>query len=239
MTNLKNNIIEKIKAGQVAMKPRWHFVLQTAIWVAALLLVSMIAIYLLSFVFFVLHQSGLWLTPGFGWAGLMFFVVSSPWLLILLVGFFLLLLYLLVTHFSFSYRKPLVYSLLGTVLFVIGVSSFIQYTMMHERMQGFSERHQLPGLAPLYRGIEDRRPEGMMVGVITRMTENGFEIDTQRGESVSVIITNKTKQPKNKEYTEGEQVMVVGKKIGNEVTAVGIRLYDNSKPFPPSLRMNR
>lgn len=230
MTELKNNIIEKIKAGQVAMKPRWHFVLQTALWIAALLLVSMIAVYLLSFVFFILHQSGLWLAPSFGWSGLVFFVISSPWVLILLVGFFLLLLYLLVTHFSFSYRKPLVYSLLGAVLFVIGVSSFIQYMMIHERMQGYSERHQLPGLAPLYRGVEDRRPEGMMVGTIVQLTEKGFEISNQNGELVSIIITDKTKLQKNSRYAIGDPVMVFGKKIDNKIEAFGIRRHDGSRP---------
>lgn len=231
MTDLKNNIIEKIKAGQVAMKPRWYFVLQTGLWVVALLLVAMIAVYLLSFVFFILHQSGLWLTPSFGWRGLMFFVVSSPGILISLAGFFFLLLYLLVTHFSFSYQKPLVYSLLGTVIFVIGVSSFIQYMMIHERIQSFSERHHLPVFTPLYKGIENMPPEGIAVGIITRFTDTGFEIYEQRGGLVSVIVTSKTKQPKNNKYKVGDQIIVFGKKTNGELEALGIRQSGSMRFF--------
>lgn len=230
MTDLKNNIIEKIRAGQVAMKPRWHFMLETAMWVAALLVVAMIAVYLLSFVFFVLYQSGVWVAPIFGWSGLLFFVVSSPWLLITLVAFFLLLLYLLVTHFSFSYQKPLVYSLLGTVLFVIGVSSFIQYLMIHELMQEFSQRHQLPGFAPLYKGAMEGRPEGMLVGTIIEMTQTGFVLKTDKDEMVDIVVSKKTRQPINIQYEVGSQVTVFGKKQDDMLEAFGVRLQDQPRP---------
>ncbi|MFN3188420.1 MAG: hypothetical protein ACK42D_02660 [Candidatus Paceibacteria bacterium] len=239
MTNLKYKIIEKIKAGQVAMKPKWYFVLQTFLWVASLLLVAMIAVYLLSFVFFVLYRSGLWYAPSFGWSGLVFFVVSWPWLLIILVGFFLLLLYLLVTHFAFSYKKPLVYSLLGVVLFVIGISSFIQYTMIHDRIHSFSVRHQLPGFSPLYRDIQERRPEGMVVGAVTQITENGFIMSTERNGLETVLITNRTKH-RNDKYTIGDRVIVFGKKSGVGIEAFGIRLHDESIPsfLPPRPNQN-
>ncbi|MEZ4200317.1 MAG: hypothetical protein R3B69_01825 [Candidatus Paceibacterota bacterium] len=164
MNTIKENLIKKIQAGEITMVPRWQFVLRATLGVLGVLIVAVLAVYFLSFVLFTLNQSGLLFAPMFGWSGVMLFVMASPWFIILLTGLFLVVLYILVSQYAFSYRQPLVYSLVGVVLVVVAVASLIHQSNMHERMRGFMERHEVPGMSPLYRGSLDERPEGVVAG---------------------------------------------------------------------------
>lgn len=230
MNDIKDKLLEKIKAGEVNMVPRWHFVLRTIMWSAGAVIVAIVAIYLLSFVLFALHRTGVLFAPLYGWHGLMLFVVSSPWFLILLVGVFLVALYFLVTHFSFSYKRPLVYSMVGVVLLVIATASLIHQTPMHERMERFVDQRGVPGLAPMYRGVGEKRPDGMMTGEIITIFETHVTIETDKEEEVSVVLTPETKLPRGGALEVGQEVFIFGERENGEIKAFGIRPAD-----PPRL----
>lgn len=227
MSTFKDTIIDKIKSGEVAMKPKWYFVLRAFLFLCSMLFVALISVYLLTFIVFALHKTGVWFTPSFGMRGLMFLVVSSPWVLILVLFMFLGLLYVLVTHYSFSYRKPLVYSMIGSVLFVIAISSFVAQTSIHDRVQTFVEAHQVPGFTTLYDAVGKERPAGIAVGTISELVENGFVLQVD-GELVTIKIGLLTRQPTGKEYSIGDKVMVLGKKTDTTMQAFGIRHLDNT-----------
>lgn len=234
MNNFKDNIIKKIKAEDIAMRPRWHFVLHTFLLISGGILATLIAVYLLSFVMFTLHQSGLLFAPQFGWHGFVVLVVSSPWILIAILGVFLLLLYVLVSRYSFSYQKPFVYSIVGVVLVVIAVSSLIQYYGVHERVQSFADRHNVPGLRPLYNDPSNRRPAGMERGAIESFTETGFVLTTDRGQILDIILNEQTKLPPAFDFEVGMTVLVFGDKTGNSINAFGVRPIKGNwtKPAP-------
>lgn len=215
------------------MVPRWQFVLKAVLFGVSVLIVALIAVYLLSFVLFVLHETGIWFAPGFGLPGIFFFVIASPWMLISLVGIFLLILYFLVAHYSFSYRKPLVYSLIGVVLFVIAVSSLIQYTTVHKRINAFVERHEIPGLAPLYRGLTKERPGSMVVGTVEAIDKTEIKVVTERAGVVEVELSSRTKLPPNKSIEIGDEVMVFGNFQGDDLIAFGVRHVSDGLPPPP------
>ena len=223
MNNITENIIKKIKAGELSMQPRWHFVLRTALMLFGVFLIALAAVYLFSFVLFILHKSGLWLAPQFGVRGVMLLVVGSPWLILSLLGMFLLVLYVLVSHYSFSYRKPLVYSMIGVVLFVIVVSSVIQYFGVHERMQTFVEQRGVPGLSSLYRGQGERRPDGVVVGTIIEIADDTFILTTDRDEQITVRLTGRTKVQPTLRLQVGSEVLVFGDRNGTTVEAFGLK----------------
>ncbi len=224
MNTFKETILEKINNGEIDMKPRWHFILRAALFMLGVVIVAFVAIYLFSFILFSLHQNGLFFAPIFGLRGLIFFVVSSPWILILLVLVFLVLLYVLVNRYSFSYRKPLVYSMVGVVLFVLVVSCAIQKALVHERVRAFALRHDVPLFVPIYRDATSGRPRGMEVGTITEIHGDGFVILTDRNEFINVQIGPRTKQPPTYTYLPREEVMVFGKRQGNMIEAFGIKI---------------
>ena len=225
MNEIKDRLIEKIKSGDIQMVPRWQIILKASLWVAGAFLVAVITIYLFSFIVFALHKSGVLFAPLYGWSGFMMFIVSSPWILILILGVFLFLLYILVSHFSLSYKKPLVYTIVGVVLFVIGVSSLLQQVSIHERMHPFIERHNVPGLAPMYRQALDRKPDGVVSGSLEGFGEGFVTIETSEGEIVRISTTTRTKIPR-RGLLLGEEVVVLGEITDNGLEAFGIRPFE-------------
>lgn len=238
MNNITNNILDKIKTGEVTMRPRWHFVLKAFLLISGILLAALIAIYLLSFVLFTLHKSGVLFAPQFGWHGVMLFVIASPWMLIGILGIFLLVLYLLVSKYSFSYQKPLVYSIVGVVLFVIAVASMIQYYGIHDRVQAFSDRSNLPGLRQLYADPADRRPAGVARGTINTLTEVGFTLETDRAEILHITVTTQTKRPRLRGLQTGDQVIVFGERVDSSITAFGVKSVQGRQFGIPSRNNN-
>lgn len=231
MNDLKETIIRKIQEGHVHMQPRWHFVLRTTLIVVGTVIVALGVVYLFSFVLFVLHRNGLLFAPGLGVRGLVFFVASSPWLLIVLVGAFLVTLYLLVKHYAFSYRRPLVYSILAIALFAIGGASILHAFSMHERIGAFAQQHNVPGMGPLYKKMTERRPDGVTHGVVMELHPSGFRLETEDGEDVDVRVTNRTKTPRGLGYDVDDTVLVFGDRDGDTITAFGVRPVSGDSAF--------
>ncbi len=225
MSNIQETVLEKISTGKVAMQPRWYFLLKGALLLSGLIIAALVAIYFLSFVFFALHKTGLSLAPSLGMPGILFFIVSSPWILIAVVLVFLGILYLLVTSYAFSYKQPLVYSLLGVVLLVIAIASLIQQTTMHERMQRFAEDTRMPAVLPLYQSFSDERPKGIRVGHVEAITASSFVLKTVKEDTFTVHTSSRTKMPETA-LIVGDAVIVFGKEFENSIDAFGVRKVD-------------
>ncbi len=224
MNNLQQNILNKIKNGELDMKPKWHFVLKAGLLLSGVVVATLLVVYLLSLAFFFMHQSGIIFAPEFGMRGIGLFLVSSPWLLIGMSIVFLTLLYFLVTQYSFSYHRPLLYSMIGVVVIALIGSGFVQQTTMHQRMGEFVGRHEVPVFSPLYREALNQRPEGVVVGVITEVNDNGFVIDSERDGTVGVSVTNDTRMKPGTKLIVGEVVMVFGDRQKDTIDAFGVRL---------------
>lgn len=241
MNNLQDAILKKIEAGEVAMRPRWRFLLETSLWIIGVFLVLMATVYLGSFVLFVLRQSGVLFVPQFGWSGFIFFLLAAPWLLMCFTMIFATVLYVLVTHFAFSYRHPLVYSLLGVVGVVAVVSLALHILALHDRIEKISERYEMPIMSPWYRTNMPNRPEGLAVGSVLEETEDGFILLTEKGETVIVRLTPRTKllMPRER-LLEVEELFVVGR-YDKERTleAFGVREAGDDLPHRPVPRASR
>ncbi len=231
MTELKNDILEQIETGTVAMRPRWHFVLQTALYTTGVILTVLVSVYLVSFIFFILAKTGLGFAPLFGLGGIMFFIVTSPWLLIITTGIFLMLVALAVKHYAFSYRHPLIYSLLGVVGFVLITSGLIHQTALHDRIEALGERNNLPGLAPLYRDATDTRPREITPGTVVAIDEASLTIKTPEAELYTVVVSPKTRGVDITTLTPGTNVIIFGERSTSTIAAKGVRVM--KRDFPP------
>lgn len=223
MNNLKQNILKKIKTGELNMKPHWHFVLKGLLMVVGIIIVALCVVYLLSFILFTLKQTGVGFAPLYGFRGLSMFVLSSPWLLIVFAAAFLALLYILVSKYSFSYQQPLIYSMVGIVLLVLVGSFAINQTSAHRNLQQFAEHNNVPGLAPLYRGITNDRPENITPGIITELNTAGFVMQTDRSNQFTVLVSERTKSRRGATYDVGDVVFVFGEESDETIKAIGIR----------------
>ncbi|MCA9365656.1 hypothetical protein KC723_02075 [Candidatus Kaiserbacteria bacterium] len=240
MNNIQEKILNKIQSGEVYMKPKWHFVLRTGLLLCGVVIVLLLAVYFLSFAIFFMHQNGIWLASDFGFRGVSFFVMSSPWLIISTSLAFIILLYVLVHKYSFSYKRPLVYSMLLIVVVAVIGSLLMNKTFMHQRLGNIIEGHQVPMLSPMYRGAMQERPEGVLVGTVVELLKEGFVIKSEKDEFIVVTVTEKTKLPPDIKIQSGDTLIVFGDRKGDYLTAFGVKTFDKEKlrPFKNNGKQN-
>lgn len=225
--SIKDEVLERIKSGQAKMRPRWHFVLKTALLVAGVVGFTLALLYLASFIIFILRLSGVWFAPAFGLRGIGIFLVSLPWLLIAAVLIFALILEVLVKHYSFAYRKPLLYSLAGIVLLVVLSSFAFGRLGIHQGIWRYSREKPLPVAGPLYRGWGMPNLSGVHAGMIDEMVEEGFRLINLRDEELKVIVSPQTRFPYGFDLEAGDNVMILGKRNDHEIEAFGVRRIDD------------
>lgn len=222
-SSLREVVLEKIKRGEVTMRPKWQFMLKGALVVLGVMLLTLTLLYLVSFVFFALRQTGVWFAPSFGWRGMRAFFIGIPWLLVLLSLVFITVLEILVKRYAFAYRKPLLYSVLGIVLLVFIGGFVVAKTTFHRGMYRRMEGRGLPIAGPLYRAYGVPHFKQIHPGVISSTTDQGFILANQRGESITIIVTPATRLPLGFDFIEGDQVVVFGLRDDDYVQALGVR----------------
>lgn len=223
MSDFKKDILKKIKDGEIDMKPRWHFVLRSLLLILGIVTFVLLGIYILSFVFFFMQQSGVGFMPLYGFHGIIMFVVNSPWLLIVFAGSALVILQLLVHKYSFSYRQPMVYTVIGVIVLVLLGSYAIEKTLLHQRLQGFVEQNKIPVFGSLYRGIDDHRPKNIVIGTIEEINEGDLTIESEKDGMVQVFILDETSRHPGVLFEIGNNILVFGKREGSVIEAIGIR----------------
>ncbi len=222
MTNLKQTIMTKIESGTVLMKPRWHFVLQGMLYITGAMLVALIAVYGVSFVLFALRETGVWFAPGMG-LGVMFFIVSSPWLLITVTMLFIIALYFLITKFDFSYRIPHVYILILMVMLVLVFSTALHILSIHDRIR------QVPGFESIYTAGLPSRPRDITPGHIIAIGDGSFIIESKKEGVITIMVTEQTRLP-NSSLGIGDQVVIFGPRTTSTITAFGVKRIDDYMP---------
>lgn len=233
--SIKNEILKAIEKGKVKMKPRWHFVLRAALLVVGAILLSLAILYLISFIFFVLHQTGIWFAPRLGFRGLGIFFMSLPWLLILVAMIFIIMLELIFKQNTFTYKKPLLYSTIGLVIFVLLGGLLISKTPFHRGLFDRARDNRLPFGGAIYRefGI-NRPPENFAIGMVTETNDFGYIIRDPREDIIRIIVNDQTEFPAGRDVIVNDHIMVIGQRNSNEVTAQLIReVHDKDLPFPP------
>ncbi|MBU3925378.1 hypothetical protein KJ854_05620 [Patescibacteria group bacterium] len=138
--SIKESILSVIKSGQVKMRPRWHFVLKTALAAFGVIILVLTVLYLASFIIFVLRQTGVLFVPAFGLQGWFAFFTNLPIFLIGLLIVFIIVLELLVRHYAFAYRRPLLYSAVGIFILVFAGVMVIENTSFHGGMSKYAEK---------------------------------------------------------------------------------------------------
>ncbi len=220
---IKNKILTAIESGKVKMRPRWHFVLQTSLIIVGIILVALALLFLASFIIFSLRHSGVWFAPAFGSRGLGIFLASLPWLLIWLSVVFVIILEILVKKYSFAYRQPLLYSALGLVLIITIGGIAVAQTPLHGGIMRQTIEKHLPIAEPFYRGGGRLGPERIQAGSIKEITEDGFVLNSRRGDDLRIIITPATKFPSGYDLIEGDFIVVMGERDDDIIQALGIK----------------
>jgi len=232
-SNLANKVLDKIKSGQVKMRPEIYFILKTILLITGIIVVALFALYLTSFIIFALRASGVWYLPGFGFSGLRASFALLPWLLILASIFLIIVLEILVKHFSFTYRLPLIYLILCLIIFALLGSLLIDKTSLHPSFFNRAKERRLPVAGNLYRGFGMAKFNNAHRGIILEITANGFLMQTRSDERLTIVISADTRLLSKINFNKNDMVIVLGERNNNTVHALGIRLInDYFRPFP-------
>ncbi len=216
-------ILDKIKQGSIKMRPKWHFVLQASLILVGSLIVCVTLLYLGSFIYFSLRRTGVIFAPEFGFHGWYVFLISLPWLLIALSLSFILILELLVRHYAFAYRRPLLYSLLSIVIFVLIGGLIVNRTPLHQYLMRSADHDDLPFAGQFYRAYGRPRLDQVHAGVVTDLTEQGCAMQDLSGDTLSVIISPQTHMPMGMPLIIGDHIVVFGQRFDDTIRAFGIR----------------
>lgn len=230
----KNKILEKIKNKEVKMRPKFYFVLRTTLYILGIILTFLFAIFLASFIVFSLQISGASQFPALGLRGLIPFLVAFPWALVIFALIFIMILEIFAKKFSVVYKKPLLYSVLGIIAFVLLVSFVIANTPFHRSLFRSAQEGRLPIVGPMYKGRFVDPSHNMCIGEVVEVADDGFQVETVKGESVGIIISPETYLPSDEKIEKGELIMIMGKREDSTIKAFKvIRVKDNKEIYLP------
>ncbi len=227
--NLQQNILEKIKAGEISMRSKKYFMAHLILLIVLAVLVLLTSSFLISFILFSIHVSGRFFLLGFGWRGFIVFFMTFPWLMLFVDAIFIGLLELLLKRFKFGYRAPLVYTLGGVVVVTLLAGIVINQTPLHNKIYRLDQRGPLPVIGSFYTRIQRPPHEsGVFRGTVISMASNTFMIANpdQDGDATTTQILLIILDPRVDASTivaTSDTVFVAGDINGNTIRAFGIR----------------
>lgn len=207
---VSDHVIHAIKSGEVKMRSRWYFLAYNVLAALAIVIILLIAVYLASFIIFVLHEDGAWFVPVFGLTGWYALFSALPWVLIMLSAGFIVVLAWLGRRYSSSYQWPLLYSLLG-IFFLVSAAGFL-FVQTSFSQQFFDAPFLvgIPILSEYYPEIGVFSPNDVHRGTIIRIVSAGFLLQGEFGVTSTIVINKKTQFPISGAVELNDVIVVFG-----------------------------
>jgi len=229
---IAEKVLNKIKKGQVKMWPKFYFILKALVFILGIVFILFLALFLISFIVFNLRASGVLFLPRFGLLGFRSFFMFFPWLLVIFSILFIIALIFLAKRYRFVYKKPLLYSIIAIVVIVLVGSFIFLRAPFHNRLSERAWRGRLPVAGPLYREYGMRRPENLYIGKVMELTEDGFQMEIEDGQEITVNINKKIRPSFGKDIKKDDFVAVMGEKTDTVIDAYGVsKIKDNDRGY--------
>ncbi len=229
--NIKEEVLNKIKTGQIGMRSKAYFLAKLVLLSILTILITLVSIFLLSFILFSSSLDGSLFLVRFGGTGLYNFVLTLPWYLLLLDIFLLILLDTLLKSFSFGYKSPVVFLFGGTILVITGISTLVNFTPLHQNIMNKIDKNKTLPFHKIYDGVDSRyQKPGTWKGYVGKINGNSFKfkyvkgITGEFGEAEVFAVNEITVVDK---LVEGDLVFVAGNILDNRIMAYGIKKLNN------------
>lgn len=222
-----NRVLGAIRDRNLSMRPRWYFVLRGILAAIGCLISLLAGLYIASLVVFLMRRTGAWFVPVFGAHGWIALMLSLPWILLVFLGIFVVVLELLVRRYAFAYRRPLMMSAGGILLLVIFGGIVVGMTSLHGRLERLTSEHQVPFIAGMYRAFEGWHRDDVHQGMMAQEMPDGFIFNEYDGDTLHVIVGSNTRFEGGVPGV-GDTVVVFGKEDDGSIGAEGVRVLDPS-----------
>lgn len=237
LKKLEKKVMAEINSGRVKLRSKYIFLAENLGLNSALILSVILAILFFNLVLFYVKATDNLRYLSFGKDGLLAFLESFPYLLIISFILFLFLAGYLITKTDWSYKKPFKYFAISLVAFILIISSVVAYTDISNYIEEQAFSNRMPGLflRPfINRGIESR--DRGMAGKIYEIDSDYLIIETPRGfEKISLIELRCSNilEPINckDQFKKDQFIIAIGKRINNIFIADKIQIAGEEK-FP-------
>lgn len=221
--SISQNVLEQIQSGKIKQTSRAYFMFRLSVFVAAVVTLALLVIYIASLVLFGLRSSGAWFAPGFGLSATRSALLVVPWILVGCVVIAVVLLELLVKHFGFAYRRPAVYSVAGIVVLALVAGYALTLTPLHRSLYRQAHGPKPPFWSAMYKGLDAGPGQPLHAGFVNALEERSFLLNARAGVDFKVHMTPGTQLPVEHELREGDFVLVFGPVRDNIIRAEGVQ----------------
>lgn len=223
MSDVKHTVMEKISRGDLTMRPRWHFVVASSVAMFALFLLAFWLVYLESLIIFFMQGTGVAYVPVFGVHGVLVFLYSLPWLLVLLTAIFVYVIQRVMHRYAFCYSRPMVLSIVALIGFsMLGALMLAKSELHYTVLERVKER---PVLGMVYRQYGLKPHQEVHIGTIGSTTNAGFILESRTGEIYQVLVSDRTRSPRER-LELGETVLILGAHDAGTIEARGIKRFE-------------
>lgn len=229
----RQEILEKIKSGQVEMHSKAFLAWRTVMWVLGILLVLAAGAFVVSFMAFVVQISGVGDLPRFGAHGLREFLVYFPWLFVPAALLFVWLFERFVRQYAFAYRLPVLYVVLASMVLIVVAGFLCAAGSLHSRLYYFVRQDKVPFAPGVYGFFQNYRPDDFYVGEIQSVKQDGCALLTGQGQQINVLVNNQTQLFNHYMLKPGDYIEVLGDERGPDIQAFDIRQVPPPGNFPP------
>ena len=224
---IAQKVLEKVRTGDVHMHTKAYFIFRMALTALLAILTLAVSVWVVSFIFFSIHESGELFLLGFGSRGALVFLSLFPWLSLIVDLGLLLLLEWLLQGFKFGYRISLFSIFLGILFFSIVLGIAFNFLPVHSMLLDRADNDQLPILGEMYESIRDsHQDQGVFRGTVVSLQGSQFviahtDLDHDSDDGTRTV----SMQPGTVLTTPlriGERVYVLGNLVDGVIQARGI-----------------
>ncbi|HVU80128.1 MAG TPA: hypothetical protein VHD37_02065 [Candidatus Paceibacterota bacterium] len=227
-SSIKDRILGKINAGEVSMRPKFHFTLKLLALVLLMAGILFFSVFLFNFILFSIRINSHDALLGFGPRGFEAFLFFFPWPIFLADVLLIALLERLLRQFRFGYKVPVLYLLLG--LFALTIASafaFDRGTSVNDRLLHHADRNELYFAGPVFEAA--RRPlPGSGVCKCSILEVHGSTLIVEDTRSMPPVPLTVMLPPDSARATTtglepGDVVFIAGDVDGGTIRAFGVR----------------
>jgi hypothetical protein len=219
---LENNIMNKIKTGQVKLKSKYVFLAEKLGLGTAFTLSIVLSALLFNLILFYMKETDNLYYLSFGKNGVLAFLESFPYALVVAFILFIILAGYLITKSDVSYKKPFGYFTVSLIVFVMFLGGILTYTKIAEKI----EKGNHPFNTILMKGSLEMRDKGI-AGIVFEKGEDYLIVETPHG--LRNIDLTKIEEQKILNIEKGNFVLAVGENRNYDFVAQEIQVLDKEK----------
>ena len=232
-TDMKDDILKKISSNKVTMRSKIYFRLEFILLGLLSFIIIAISVFIFNFILWSIHAQAIDAFLNFGQRGIMLFLVTFPWMLLIIDLVLIFVLQWIIRKFYHGYRKPILFGLIGVFIVITVTGTIIDtITPVNDFIYRGDSRFVPSQIRDVYRNTrQSTRPMGgtclcviTAIGTSTLTVENAILGTTTK---FTVLVPQHGRYATTSSLSIGDTVIIAGDKEGNVIEAFGIRKIES------------